>query len=173
MCLANLRSLATLCLALGGLPTTHQLLARSTLAIPLIPASGLESLATPFAQTDAAAKSTATSRTAPAAGMLKMSQGRSCSRRGRPSDSPKSLGHFSFWIPPPARSREPFLLTLAAFRSATQEAAKTTKTSSLTQTLPATRSRPTSLATPRRKKTRKETNQKSFSPRRRKDTASK
>lgn len=96
MCLACLRLPTTLCLSLGGLPTTHQQLAPSTLAIPLIPASGLETVPTSFAQTDAAAKSTAASRTVLVASILKMSQGRSCSRRGRPSDSPKSLGHYSF-----------------------------------------------------------------------------
>lgn len=94
MSLADLGALTALGLAFGGLPTTHERLAQRLLAIPLIPTLRPERLPASLTQADAAAKPMPTRRTRRADGMLTMSQGRSCSRRGRPSDSLKSLGHF-------------------------------------------------------------------------------
>lgn len=97
---ADFWSLTPLLLSLGRLPATHQLQALRGLAIPLIPPLGLIRAVTPPAQTAPQAKLSATGRRRLTESMLGMSQGRACSRWGRPRDLLNLSGIFFDVLPP-------------------------------------------------------------------------
>lgn len=96
MRLASFGLLASLLLSLGGLPAAHQLQAFRVLAVPLVPRTGLIDGATPSAQADPPAEAATAGRNGLTETMLEMSQGRACSRRGRPRDRLNLSGTF-YW----------------------------------------------------------------------------
>jgi hypothetical protein len=94
--LSNFRLLTPLLLPLGGLPTAHQHLARRVSAVPLVPSPGLIGVLTTSAQAHPPTKATAAGRMQLTETMLHMSQGRACSRKGRPRDRLNLSGTFRF-----------------------------------------------------------------------------
>ena len=101
MCLQHFGVGPPLLLPLGSLPAPHEPQAFRVLAVALVPAAGLIDVTAPLAQTITGSKPTAASRVRGMESMLEMSQGRVCSRRGRPRDSAKVSRAPSSYSPRP------------------------------------------------------------------------
>jgi hypothetical protein len=86
MRLTNFGLPTPLLLPLGGLPAAHEFPALRVLAVPLIPPPSPVDAVTPAAQAGPWAETPTAGRKSLAETMLELSQGRVCSRRGRPRD---------------------------------------------------------------------------------------
>lgn len=96
MVLANVRSTSPPLLTLGSLPAAYQLHALVILAVPLVPTLRLVNPSTSLAQTDPRSECWGSGRNRRWEGMLILSQGRTCSRWGRPRGCSEPLGHLLF-----------------------------------------------------------------------------